>query len=295
MTGSLDLEASNNLMTDNPFFVSADWLQQRLGQPGLSIVDGSWYLPSQGRDAPGEYEAGHIPGAVFFDHDRVVDPESKLPHALPSPEVFARFAGSMGIAETDTIVVYDGFGLFSAPRCRWMFRVMGAENVLILEGGLDGWKRDGRPLTAEQTKIAPNLFNATFDEQSVASLTDMRGIVDAGTVQIADARPAGRFEGTAPEPRPGLRGGHMPGAKSIPFSTLSRDGKMLPMDELKRLVEEAGVDLAKPVVTSCGSGVSAAIISLALETLGHTDNRLYDGSWAEWGGQPDTPIETGKN
>ena len=161
-------------MTDNPIFVSADWLADRLGKPGLSIVDGAWYLPAQGRDARGEYEAGHIPGAVFFDHDKVVDPDSKLPHALPSPEVFAKIVGAMGIAETDTIVVYDGFGLFSAPRCRWMFRVMGAEKVFILEGGLDGWKRDGRPLTTEPTKIAPNIFNASFDESRVASLADMR-------------------------------------------------------------------------------------------------------------------------
>lgn len=281
-------------MSDNPFFVSADWLQERLGKPGLSIVDGAWYLPSQGRDARGEYEAGHIPGAVFFDHDKVVDPDSKLPHALPSPEVFARIVGAMGIAETDTIIVYDGFGLFSAARCRWMFRVMGAKEVFILEGGLDGWKRDGRPLTAEPTKIAPNVFNASFDESRVATLADVRQIVEDGSAQIADARPAGRFEGVDPEPRPGLRGGHMPRAKSIPFSTFSRDGKILPKAELKQAIEAAGIDLDKPVVTSCGSGISAAIISLALETLGK-ESRVYDGSWAEWGGLADTPVETGKS
>jgi thiosulfate/3-mercaptopyruvate sulfurtransferase len=281
-------------MTDNPAFVSADWLEQRLGQPGLSIVDGAWYLPSQGRDARAEYEAGHIRGAVFFDHDKVVDPASALPHTLPSPEEFAKIVGAMGIAATDTIVVYDGFGLFSAPRCRWMFRIMGAENVSILEGGLDGWKRDGRPLTAEPTKIAPNVFNATFDASGVATLDDMREIVAAGSQQIADARPAGRFEGVDPEPRPGLRGGHMPGAKNLPFASFSRDGRVLPKAELKRAVEAAGLDLSKPIVTSCGSGVSAAIISLALETLGHKDNRLYDGAWAEWGSLSDTPVDKGK-
>ncbi|MCO5066019.1 MAG: 3-mercaptopyruvate sulfurtransferase [Rhizobiaceae bacterium] len=277
-------------MSDNPAFVSADWLEKHLGEPGLKIVDGAWYLPSQKRDARGEYDAGHIPGAVFFDHDSVVEPGSKLPHALPSPRNFARFAGSMGISETDTIVVYDGFGLFSAPRTRWLFRVMGAEKVFILDGGLDGWKREGRPLTTEQTRIAPNVFTPDFKAERVASLADMRTIVAGGSAQVADARPAGRFKGVDPEPRPGLRGGHMPGAVNIAFSGFSRDGHMVGKDELKTILEGAGLDLSKPVVTSCGSGVSAAIISLALETVGHTDNRLYDGSWAEWGSLPDTPV-----
>lgn len=277
-------------MTSNPAFVSADWLEANLGKPGVKIVDGAWYLPSQNRDARGEYDAGHIPGAVFFDHDMTVEPGSSLPHALPSPENFARFVGSMGIAETDTIVVYDGFGLFSAPRTRWLFRVMGAEKVFILDGGLDGWKREGRPLTAESTRIAPNLFTARFKAERVATLADMRAIVADGSAQIADARPAGRFRGIDPEPRPGLRGGHMPGATNIAFSNFSREGHMIGKDELKALLKKAGLDLAKPVVTSCGSGVSAAIISLALETVGHTDNRLYDGSWAEWGGLPDTSV-----
>lgn len=277
-------------MSDNSAFVTADWLEKRLGEPGLKIVDGAWYLPAQQRDARAEYDAGHIPGAVFFNHDLTVEPGSKLPHTLPSAESFARFAGAMGISETDTIIVYDGFGLFSAPRTRWLFRVMGAENVFILDGGLDGWKKDGRPLTAEITKIAPNVFNAELKAEQVATLEDMREIVADGTTQIADARPAGRFKGQDPEPRPGLRGGHMPGAKNIAFSNFSRDGHMVGKDELKALLEDSGVDLSKPVVTSCGSGVSAAIISLALETVGHKDNRLYDGSWAEWGGLADTPV-----
>lgn len=278
----------------NPAFVTADWLEERLGQPGLSIVDGAWYLPAQGRDARAEYDAGHIPGAVFFDHDKTVEPGSTLPHHLPSPESFARFAGAMGIAETDTIVVYDGFGLFSAPRTRWLFRVMGADKVVILEGGLDGWKREGRPVTAEPTRIAPNVFNATFREDWVASLDDMRRIVEDGSAQIADARPAGRFEGVDPEPRQGLRGGHMPGARNVPFPGFSRDGRMVGKEELKQFLDDAGIDVGRPVVTSCGSGVSAAIISLALETIGHADNRLYDGSWAEWGSLPDTPVVKGK-
>lgn len=274
-------------------FVSADWLQERLGQPGLSIVDAAWYLPAQGRDARAEYDRGHIPGAVFFDHDSVVDPASALPHTLPPPETFARIAGAMGIAETDTIVVYDGPGLFSAPRARWMFRTMGAKDVFILEGGLDSWKREGRPLTDEVTKIAPNVFHASFNQERVVTLDEMKDIVTNGLAQVADARSAGRFEGVDPEPRAGLRGGHMPGARSVPFTMLTVGGRLLAKDELEEALAFAGVDPGKPVVTTCGSGVSAAIISLALETLGR-DSRLYDGSWAEWGSRSDTPIVKGK-
>lgn len=276
-------------MSDNPFFVTADWLEENLGKPGLSIVDGSWYLPAQGRDARAEYDTGHVPGAVFFDHDRIVDPDSTLPHTLPSPELFAQFVGAMGIAETDSIVVYDGPGLFSAPRTRWLFTVMGAKDVKILEGGLDSWRNAGRRLTNEPTKIAPNLFNANFDAERVATLAGMREIVANGNAQIADARPSGRFKGIDPEPRPGVRGGHMPGAHNLPAASLSRDGQLLPKDELFKAIDDAGVDLTKPVVTSCGSGVTAAIVSLALETLGK-ESRLYDGSWTEWGSQPDTPV-----
>ena len=276
------------------FTIDADWLEKRLGTPGLSIVDASWYLPAQKRDAKAEYEAGHIPGAIFFDQDEVVDPDSKLPHTLPDPATFARHAGSMGISADDTIVIYDGPGMFSAPRVWWMFRVMGVFQVYVLDGGFDRWKAAGRPVTAERTKVAPNIFHADFDAARVASLDEMKGIVASGESQIADARPAGRFTGEEPEPRAGVRGGHMPGAKSLPASTLSRDGKLLPPEELKKRLEEAGVDLSKPVVTSCGSGITAAVITLALETLGHSANRLYDGSWTEWGGRSDTPVVKGK-
>ena len=276
------------------FTIDADWLEKKLGTPGLSIVDASWYLPAQKRDAKAEYEAGHIPGAIFFDQDGVVDPDSELPHTLPDPATFARHAGSMGISADDTIVVYDGPGVFSAPRVWWMFRVMGVFQVYVLDGGFDRWKAAGRPVTAEQTKVAPNIFHVDFDPSRVASLDEMKGIVASGESQIADARPAGRFTGEDPEPRAGVRGGHMPGAKSLPASTLSRDGKLLPPEELKKRFEEAGVDLSKPVVTSCGSGITAAVITLALETLGHSANRLYDGSWTEWGGRSDTPVVKGK-
>ncbi|MDH6232882.1 thiosulfate/3-mercaptopyruvate sulfurtransferase [Mesorhizobium soli] len=274
----------------SPFVVDADWLQSRLGAPGLSIVDASWYLPAQKRDARAEYDAAHIPGAIFFDLDRVVDPDSNLPHMLPRPGIFAQHVGPMGISADDTIVVYDGPGFFSAPRVWWMFRTMGVYQVYVLDGGFDRWRADGRLVTAEPTKTAPNVFYPNFDASGVASLEDMRSIVETASSQIADARSPGRFAGTDPEPRPGIRAGHMPGARNVPYSALSQNGELLPLERLKEVLEGAGIDLSKPVVTSCGSGVTAAVITLALESLGHTNNRLYDGSWTEWGAQADTPV-----
>src|SRR5262245_26307876 len=200
----------------SPFVIDADWLQSRLGTPGLSIIDASWYLPAQGRSAKAEYEAGHIPGEIFFDQDLVVDPYSTLPHTLPRPEVFARHVGPMGISADDTIVVYDGPGVFSAPRVWWMFRVMGVSQVYVLDGGLDRWKREGRPLTSEPTKVAAGIFHVDFDEKRVVWLDEMKAIVGEHRAQVADARPAGRFAGTDPEPRQGVRSGHMPGARSLP-------------------------------------------------------------------------------
>ncbi len=276
------------------FFVSTEWLATHLNDPGLSVVDGSWYLPAQGRNAKAEFEAGHIPRAVFFDHDTVVQPGSSLPHTLPSPEVFATFAGSMGISQDDTIIVYDGPGLFSAPRVWWMFRIMGARDVRILEGGIDRWTAEGRFVTDKPTRIAACLFETDFDAARVASLDEMVAIVATGSAQVADARPSGRFEGVDPEPRAGMRGGHMPGARNVPALSLGRDGRLLAPDELRAAFEGAGIDLSKPIVTSCGSGVTAAVLALALETLGHLDTRLYDGSWTEWGGRQDTPVVTGK-
>ncbi len=279
----------------SPFVVGADWLQAKLKTPGISIVDASWYLPAQKRDARAEYDAAHIPGAVFFDVDMVIDPDSDLPHMLPRPNVFAQHVGSMGISADDTIVIYDGPGFFSAPRVWWMFRVMGVYQVYILDGGLDGWKAAGLPVTSEPTKTAGNVFHANFDAARVASLADMRRIVESHERQIADARPAGRFTGVDPEPRAGMRSGHMPGARSVPASSLSENGQFLPLDRLREKLEGAGLDLSQPIVTSCGSGVTAAAITLALESLGHTDNKLYDGSWTEWGGLKDTPVVTGKD
>jgi thiosulfate/3-mercaptopyruvate sulfurtransferase len=276
------------------FFVTPDWLQDNLDTPGVSIVDGSWYLPAQNRDAKAEYDTGHIPGAVFFDHEQVVAPSSALPHTLPEPQDFARIVGAAGITADDMIIVYDGPGVFTAPRVWWMFRTFGAKDVRILEGGIDGWKASGRPVTADLTPVAPCVFNVDSHPERVASFEDMTRIVESGERQIADARPAGRFTGAEAEPREGMRSGHMPGARSLPAMSLSRDGKLLPPDELKARIESAGIDLAKPVVTSCGSGITAAMLSLALESLGHTDHQLYDGSWSEWGSRQDTPVTTGE-
>jgi len=272
------------------FVVSADWVEKNLGAPNFKLVDASWYLPAQNRNAAEEYAAGHIPGAVFFDQDAIADHSTGLPHTIPSPEVFAQAAAKFGISETDTIVVYDGPGFFSAPRVWWLFRLFGAQDVYVLDGGLDGWKREGRPLTSELSEPRPAVFNARFDAAKVTTLDTMKALVAEGKTQIADARGPGRFQGTEPEPRAGVRSGHMPGAKNLPATTLSENGRFKSLPELRKTIEAAGIDLSRPVVTSCGSGVTAAVITLALASLGHTDNTLYDGSWSEWGGRDDTPV-----
>lgn len=277
------------------YVVSADWVEKQLGAPEFRIVDAAWYLPAQNRNGAAEYAAGHVPGAVFFDQDVIADHATALPHTLPSPEFFADQVGKLGISATDTIVVYDGPGIFTAPRVWWMFRIMGAKRVYVMDGGLDGWKAEGRRLETDLPEPAPATFVTDFQAEKVTSLEEMKAIVAGGSVQVADARGAGRFTGEEAEPRAGVRSGHMPGARSLPSGVFSSGGTFKDLESLKQTVEAAGIDLSKPVVTTCGSGITAAIITLALESLGHSDNTLYDGSWSEWGSRTDTPVATGKD
>lgn len=275
----------------NTPFVSTEWLASRLPDPNVAIIDASWYLPTANRRPHEEYLAGHIPGAVFFDIDAIADRSSGLPHMLPTPEAFAREVGALGIGDGMTIVIYDEAGLFSASRVWWEFRIMGAPDIRILQGGGAKWRAEGRPIEAGAAQPEPAIFTPAFQPDLVRTREQVVSAIASNT-QIADARPGGRFAGRDPEPRPGLPSGHMRGAVSLPALELVRDGELKPAAELKAMFDAVGLDLDKPVITSCGSGVTAATLMLALELTGARDVALYDGSWAEWASWPGSEIVT---
>jgi thiosulfate/3-mercaptopyruvate sulfurtransferase len=273
---------------DNPF-VSTEWLAARLDDPHIIPVDASWYLPAAKRNPGAEYLAGHIPGAVFFDIDGVADKSSGLPHMLLPPDEFGRQVGALGIGDGMTVVIYDEAGLFSAPRVWWEFLTMGAPQIRILDGGGARWRAEGRPLESGPSRRPPATFTPYFHPELVRDFDQVKATIVAQR-QIADARPAGRFAGRDPEPRAGLASGHMPGAKSVPSSELVANGRMKDPTELRAIFDRAGLNLMQSVVTSCGSGVTASTLMLALKLAGANDVAVYDGSWAEWGGRKDADI-----
>ena len=277
--------------------VSTAWLAERLGQVHLRVVDASFYLPNSGRDPASEYVAGHIPGAIFFDLEASSEQATPLPHMLPTAEAFAERMSALGLSDDDEIVVYDGSGKnLSAPRVWWMFRVFGHERVSVLDGGFGKWQREGRPIERGVMPPRPRgTFAAQLDRSMVRDLAQVRQNIERRAEQVVDMRSAGRFAALEPEPRPGLRGGHMPGSLNLPFDTLVQaDGTVLPEAELRQRIEAAGVELSRPVMATCGSGVSACALVFSLYLLGHHEAAVYDGAWSEWGAREDTPIVTGR-
>jgi len=283
------------MATDDPkVLVSTEWLAAHLKDPDLRILDASWLLPGVEGDAKAAYNAAHIPGARYFDIDDISDHRSELPHMAPPIEKFMSRLRAMGVGDGHQVVVYDNIGIYSAPRVWWTFKLMGQENIAVLDGGLPKWLAEGRPTEDLPPVVRDRHMTVRRQAHLVRDVTQVSSASKLGDHEILDARSAGRFSGAEPEPRGGLRGGHIPGSKNVPFTTLlNADGTMKSPDALRAVFAAAGVDLGKPAITSCGSGVTAAIISLALERIGKTDHSLYDGSWTEWGAFPTLPVATG--
>ena len=272
--------------------VTTDWLAERLGE--VAVVDAT--LPKVGQPGHGKdsYDAGHIPGAVFFDINGIADLTTDLPHMLPTPEAFAGAVGALGLSRDEPVVVYDAHGVYSAPRVWWTLRAMGFPEVFVLDGGLPKWKVEGRPVEMVPAASAPQTIDAQFEPSLVRDLVGVRATLEGGAAQVVDARPAARFRGEAPEPRAGLRSGHMPGACNLPFDrVVTADGRLETAEVIAAAFRAAGVDLTRPIVTTCGSGVTASTLALALARLGRDDVAVYDGSWSEWGANPDVPVVTG--
>lgn len=282
-------------LDDPKTLVSTEWLAAHLRDPDLRILDASWYMPAEGRDAKAEYNDAHIPGARFFDIDEISSARSSLPHMAPSPEKFMSRMRAMGIGDGHQVVVYDGSGIFSAPRVWWLFRLMGQMDVAVLDGGLKKWVAEGRETEDMPPMIRDRHMMVRFQNQMVKDSTQVAAASKLGTPQIVDARAPERFAGSVPEPREGLRAGHIPNSRNIFYkSLLNDDGTMKEPDALKAAFEAGGVDLGKPVITTCGSGITACVLALAMERIGKSDHAVYDGSWTEWGSVPTMPIETGE-
>ena len=280
---------------DHKTLVSTAWLARHLRDPDLRILDASWYLPQMGRDARGEYEAEHIPGARFFDIDEISDHRSDLPHMAPPVEKFMSRLRGLGVGDGHQVVVYDGAGIFSAARVWWLFKLMGQENVAVLDGGLPKWRAEAREIEDLPPIIRDRHMSVRRQAYLVRDVTQVSAAAKLGDHEIIDARSAERFAGNIAEPREGLRSGHIPGSKNLPFgSLLNEDGTFKAPEALRAAFDSAGIDLGKPAITSCGSGVTAAVINLALERIGKRDHSLYDGSWAEWGAFATLPVATGE-
>ncbi len=274
--------------------VTTGWLAAHLNSEEIRIVDATWFMPGDGREGRTTYEAGHIPRAVFFDIDDIADLSTDLPHMLPAPDVFAEATGKLGLRRDLSLVIYDAQGIFSAPRVWWALRTMGFPEVFVLDGGLLKWRTEGLAVETGTSNPSLTTIEPAFDPSLVRDIEEVRCALADGETQLIDARPAPRFRGEAPEPRAGLRSGHMPGARNVPWAGLiTPEGTMKTGDDLRVAFASAGVDLDGPIVTTCGSGVSAALLALALARIGREDVAVYDGSWTEWGARSDTPVETG--